>query len=81
MLFRYSFLSSTYLICPSDRYLQLSVTLYSYHGFSNLQTSSLLQMAERSSPALLPMPGASRNANAPLFAGNESSRGEQGSTL
>ena len=28
MLFGYSFLSSTYLICPSDRYLQFSVTLY-----------------------------------------------------
>ena len=28
MLFGYSFVSSTYLFYPSDRYLQLSVTLY-----------------------------------------------------
>ena len=28
MLFGYSFLSSTYLFCPSDRYLQILVTLY-----------------------------------------------------
>ena len=30
MLFGYSFVSSTYLFCPSDRYLQLSVTLYTH---------------------------------------------------
>ena len=32
MLFGYSFVSSTYLFYPSDRYLQLSVTLYNKSG-------------------------------------------------
>jgi len=35
MLFGYSFVSSTYLFYPSDRYLQLSVTLY--NGYANFR--------------------------------------------
>jgi hypothetical protein len=52
-----------------------------YHGFSNLQISSLLLMAERGSPALLPMPGAPPNAKCSSIFRQKRSRGKPGSTL